>query len=521
MSTTSSARRGHAAESTQGGTDARRGSSRVRSNPALDRAAGPAVTDRKHRLGFALRGLAADVVNERQKVAELRRSVAELRARLARLEPTHGRDQAEPAERVGAFPTWAHWNADVNRPYTLGVEEELMLLEPESCSLAQSSDGVLARLSGELARHVSPETHAAVVELKTGIHATVHGVVGELAALRHRIAQELGAIGVSAAAAGTYPLTVLEETAVSGVARYRLLGDSLRSLARREPTMALHVHVGVPNPEDAIRLLNGLRRSVPILIALSANSPFWNGRDGGFASMRTVIFQAFPRTGLPRSFSGYADYVDALEAVIGAGAVPDPSFFWWDVRPQPNLGTVEVRAMDSQSTLADVAPLVALIQSLARLELEGPPQPTPSPEVLAENRFLAARDGMAARLIEPATGQLVPAQAMLDKMLATCRPHATALGCPSELEQVRLLAASNGADRQRTHAAAKGGVNRLAHELADLFLATKSPPSAAVTSPPLPDTRRPKGAAHVPLARILGISDPPQRSALYPGSLAD
>ena len=200
-------------------------------------------------------------------------------------------------------------------------------------------------------------------------------------ALRNRLAPEVGAIGLSVAAAGAHPLTLHEETVVSGAARYRLLDDSLRSLARREPTMALHVHVGVP---DAGGRHPAPQRAPPqraaVLIALSANSPFWQGRDGGFDSMRTVIFQAFPRTGLPRCFAGYGDYVDALDAVIGAGAVPDPSFFWWDVRPQPRLGTVEVRAMDAQSTLAEVTPLVALIQSLSRLELEGdPPQPAPAP----------------------------------------------------------------------------------------------------------------------------------------------
>src|SRR4051794_23370452 len=259
-------------------------------------------------------------------------------------------------------PPWARWNAEVGRRFTVGVEEELMLLEPETSSLAQSSDQVLARLSHELSLQTSPETHAAVIELRTGIHTNVEGAVAELAGLRRRLGHELGAMGLSVAAAGTHPLTAREETAVSGAGRYRALGDSLRSLARREPTMALHVHVGVPQADDAIRLLNGLRRSVPLPIALSANSPLWAARDSGFESMRTVIFQAFPRTGLPRFFAGYGDYVEALDAVIGAGAVPDPSFFWWDVRPQPRLGTVEVRAMDAQSTVADVSPLVALIQ---------------------------------------------------------------------------------------------------------------------------------------------------------------
>ena len=346
-----------------------------------------------------------------------------------------------------------------------------MLLRPSDWSLAQSSDVVLAGLSDELSGCASPETHAAVVELATGIHTDAGGVVSELGSLRERFARELDAMGLSAAVAGTHPLTSREETELSGAARYRELDDSMRVLARREPTMALHVHVGVPVPEDAIRLLNGLRRNAPILLALSANSPFWQGRDCGFASARTVIFQAFPRTGLPRYFEGYGDYVEALDALIASGAVPDPSFLWWDVRLQPALGTVEVRVMDAQSTLGEVSPLVALIQSLARLELEGDVSPAdPSAEVLAENRFLAARDGMDARLIDPVARSLVPVREMLDALLCECRPHALALGCADALDRVRRLADMPGVARQRAFATANGRLERLVADLADRFL---------------------------------------------------
>jgi glutamate---cysteine ligase / carboxylate-amine ligase len=237
-----------------------------------------------------------------------------------------------------SFPSWARWNDELGQRYTLGVEEELMLLEPHGWSLAQSSDEVIPRLSRELSAHASPETHAAVIELTTDIHADVEGVVEELASLRGRLAHELGAMGLSVAGAGTHPLAVREETEVSGAVRYRALGESLRVLARREPTMALHVHVGVPAPEDAIRLMNGLRRHIPMLLVLSANSPFWQGRDSGFASARTLIFQAFPRAALPRYFPAYGAYVDAVDALIAPGAIPDPSFLWWDVRLQPALG---------------------------------------------------------------------------------------------------------------------------------------------------------------------------------------
>lgn len=375
----------------------------------------------------------------------------------------------------GTYPLWACWNGELGQRYTLGVEDEVMLLEPSRWSLAQSSDQVLARLSDELSPHVSPETHAAVVELTTGTHPDVRGVVAELSSLRNRLGDELDAMGLAAAAAGTHPLTVWEETEISGEPRYRLLEESMRGLARREPTMALHVHVGVPAPEDAIRLLNSLRRNAPVLLALSGNSPFWQGRDVGFSSARTVIFQAFPRTGLPRFFDSYRDYVDAVDSLIASGAVPDPGYLWWDVRLKPALGTIEVRVMDAQSTVSEVAPLVALIQSLARLELEGErSSPTPCPEALAENRFLAARDGMEARLIDPTSQRLIPVREMLEALLAECRPHAHLLGCAGELERVRDLAAATGADRQRSLAAANGGLEGLLAGLADRFNAPQA-----------------------------------------------
>ncbi|HYB26083.1 MAG TPA: YbdK family carboxylate-amine ligase [Solirubrobacteraceae bacterium] len=351
-----------------------------------------------------------------------------------------------------ARPGWACWNRGRGLRYTIGVEEEVMLLNPSAYSLVQSSESVLAGLSDELATHASLETHASVIELRTGIHGDVAGAVAEIEWLRAQFAEELGAMRLAAASAGTYPMACREETRVSRGARYSLVSDSMRSLARREPTLALHVHVGVPDPEDAIRVLNGLRAALPPLLALSANSPFSRGRDSGFASARTVIFQGFPRTGAPRHFSCYDDYVEAVDALIATGALPNPSFLWWDVRLQPALGTVEVRVMDAQSTLADSAALIALIPSLARLELEdGSAENAIAPEVLAENRFLAARDGLDARLIDPVARQLVPARTQVDELVERCREHADAVGM-IELDRIGRLMHANGAERQRVWA---------------------------------------------------------------------
>jgi carboxylate-amine ligase len=207
------------------------------------------------------------------------------------------------------------------------------------------------------------------------------------------------------------------------------------------------------------------------LLALSANSPFWQGRDAEFASSRTVIFGAFPRTGLPRHFTDYADYVGALDELVVSQAVPDPSFVWWDIRLQPALGTVEVRVMDAQSTVREAAPLVALIQSLARLELESDVASlVPSPEVLDENRFLAARDGMGAELIDPASRRLTPVREMLEVVLGDCRRHARGLGCVETLDEVQRLANANGADRQRAFAAGGARLDGLVAHLASRFL---------------------------------------------------
>jgi carboxylate-amine ligase len=229
----------------------------------------------------------------------------------------------------------------------------------------------------------------------------------------------------------------------------------MRVLARREPTLATHIHIGVATPGAAIGLLNRLRVHLPLLLALSANSPFWQGRATGFASTRTTLFDAFPRTGVPRSFRGYRDWVRTVDALLRSGAIAEPSLLWWDARLQPRLGTVEVRIMDAQTTVQDVGALAALVQSLARFELHRPDRPgtdVPAGELIAENRFLAARDGIEALFIQGDRGERTPAITQLERILDACHRHAERLGCERELAAARALAATSGASRQLAHA---------------------------------------------------------------------
>ena len=366
---------------------------------------------------------------------------------------------------------WATWRP--SEPYTVGIEEEVMLLDPVTWGLTQRGDEVLALAREGLAGRCAAETHEAALELRTGPHATVRDAIAELRELRSLLKRDLARLGMAAAACGTHPGPMTEPTKVSPSSRYQVIYQTTRDLARREPTFALHVHVGVPDPQRAIRLLNQLRAHLPLLLGLSASSPLLRGRATGLASNRTILFQGFPRTGIPRRFDSYRDWVATVDLLVRSGAIPEPTFLWWDVRPQPRLGTVEVRIMDAQPRVESTAALVALVQALARLELEqgfASQKLVSAQEVLAENRFIAARDATAAELIDPVNASLVPLPQLLDAILAAARPHAVALDAVQELDEVRMLVLDPEPRRQE-RLAASGGVPVLVADLAARFAA--------------------------------------------------
>ena len=382
---------------------------------------------------------------------------------------------------MSALPAWAHWNpAGAETPWTLGLEEEVMLLDPHDWALASRIDDVLPTLPAEIAEHAAAETHGSALELFTGPHLTAAGAAAQLAELRGGLESSLDGLGLRAAVAGTHPFAQWSDVEVSPGARYQSIYDSMRELARREPTFALHVHVAVPGEEAAVRALRGMRVHVPLLLALAANSPFWQGRDTGLAAARVPIFGTFPRVGIPRPFDDYADYVEAIDVLLRSGAFPEPTFLWWDVRLQPKFGTLEVRIMDAQTRAADNAALAALVQCLVRLEAtEGfaDPEIACRPEVLEENRFLATRDGTRAEFIDPGHNGRRPVHDILDEVIAACAPHAAALGCEAELALVPGLGDEPGDHRQRLIAGVRQGdavgpaLGRLVSALAGDFTA--------------------------------------------------
>jgi carboxylate-amine ligase len=368
------------------------------------------------------------------------------------------------------LPAWAAWNeAPPGTAWTVGIEEEVMLVSPETWLPASRCEDVLGALPAHVVECARAETHGSALELATAPSRTVGEATAQLASLRASLAATLPALGLRAAASGTHPTARWEDVDVSPGARYQFVHASMRELARREPTFGLHVHVAVRDTDTAVRALNAIRGHLPVLLALSGNSPFWQGRDSGLASARTPAFQAFPRTGPPRWFRDYADYVEAIDVLVRCDAIPEPTFLWWDARLQPRFGTLEVRIMDSQTRVADTAAIAALVQCLVRLEAEREPGEPAAPEVLGENCFLAARDGMRARLVEPSAWGRRPVRDRLAELLEACAPIARALGCEDELADVRRLAASPGAVRQRELAVAAGSLEGLVEELSCEF----------------------------------------------------
>ena len=380
-------------------------------------------------------------------------------------------DTLAPARELAGRGAWAQWASPVV-PWTVGLEEEVMLLDPSDWSLASHGDSVMSRLRGELASHTSTETHGSALELRTDPHATVSGGSAQLERLRGGLARELASVNLRAAVAGLHPFTLWQDTRISEGDRYRFLYGSMRELARREPTFALHVHVAVPDAESALLALNRFRSHLPLLLALSANSPFWQGRETGLASARTPLFQAFPRVGIPRAFLDYDDYASTIDLLLRCEAFPEPTFLWWDVRLQPRFGTIEVRIMDAQTTVADSAALTALVQCLVRLEATEGSGADPAidlPEVLAENRFLAARDGTEASLIDARLGRRSRVPDVLESVLSMCVPHAEDLGCSEELQWTRNLAATPRSVRQLDLARGPDKLHGLVEALSALF----------------------------------------------------
>jgi glutamate---cysteine ligase / carboxylate-amine ligase len=361
------------------------------------------------------------------------------------------------AERTGTFEASVlDHRFGSSAPYTLGVEEEYMLLDPETWDLVQHIDSVLARVTeGEFQARIMPELMQSVIEITTPVCSTAAEVELQLRRLRRYVAGLAEADGCRFASAGTHPFSLFERQRITAKDRYRKLVEQMQYIARRELIFGMHVHSAVDDPDKAIQVANGLIIYLPDFLALSASSPFWRGEPTGLHSSRQMIFSAFPRSGVPPRFENYEAFADLIGQLERTGCIADYTHIWWDIRPHPRFGTVELRICDAITRVEDVVALTAYYQALVKMlseHIEAAGTPPSFHRILTtENKWLAARHGLQAPVMDLVTGRRnrVPIAQLIRRTLRDLEPHARELGCERELEGVaEILARGNGAEAQ-------------------------------------------------------------------------
>src|SRR5215213_738614 len=353
--------------------------------------------------------------------------------------------------------------------FTIGIEEELMILDSESLALANAIEAVLEEYGED--GNVKPELLEPVLEIATSPHPDTAAAGRELRALRRDVTEAAGRRGLCIGSAGTHPFAMWEDQRVSSRPRYRELIAALRFVARQEIIFGLHVHVGLDDADKAIHVANGMRVHVPILFALAANSPYWRADATGFASTRMPIFRAFPRVGIPPFYEDWADYERRINFMVETGVMDDYTFLWYDVRPHPNFGTVEIRAMDAQTRVEHTLALAALIQAMVKELSEhyeaGEPLADYPYEMLDENRWIAARHGLDGEVVDLPSYERVPTKALARRLYDRLLEHAQDLGSAAELECILdLLDRGNGAARQQVVYEANHDLHEVVRDIA-------------------------------------------------------
>ena len=338
--------------------------------------------------------------------------------------------------------------------FTLGIEEEYLLVAPDTGRLASAPDAMMADCRSVLGDSVSPEFLRCQIEVGTPVSADIARARDHLAHLRRTVARIAGDYGLAPISASCHPFADWRDQFHTDKDRYHQLSRDMGAVARRMLICGMHVHVGIPSPALRIDLMNQMAYFLPHLLALSASSPFWQGSDTGLASYRTTVFGGMPRTGLPPQFGGWDEFERSVQVLIDLGLCEDSSKIWWDLRPSSKFPTLEARVCDASPRLDDTITLAALIQAtirmLWRLSRQNQRWRQYDPFLLGENRWRAARYGMAEGLIDFGAGRIIPFGQAIEDWLALIAQDADALDSQPQVARTRdMVAAGGSAARQR------------------------------------------------------------------------
>ena len=337
--------------------------------------------------------------------------------------------------------------------FTLGIEEEFAIIDPETRELRSHIQEILEGGKVILKEQIKPEMHQSVVELGTEICQSVVDARAHVIELRSRLAELAGRSGLKIASVGTHPFSHWRDQLITQGERYQEIVKDMQQLARANLIFGLHVHVGIADREMAIHVMNQARYFLPHIYALSVNSPFWVGQDTGLKGYRLKVFERFPRTGIPDAFESLSEYEDYCKLLVKTGCVDNAKKIWWDIRLHPFFDTLEVRVCDAQSRVDDTLAIAALIQAviakLHKLLRQNITFRVYRRRLLDENRWRASRYGIDGKLIDFGRETEVDARSLLNELLEFVSTEVNDLGTQKEMAHIeRIMREGTGADRQ-------------------------------------------------------------------------
>jgi len=337
--------------------------------------------------------------------------------------------------------------------YTLGIEEEFAIVDPKTRELRSHIQEILEGGKVTLKEQVKPEMHQSVVELGTEICGSITDARTHVIDLRSKLAALAGQSGLRIASVGTHPFSHWRDQLITEGERYQEIVKDMQQLARANLIFGLHVHVGIPDRESAIHVMNQARYFLPHLYALSTNSPFWVGQDTGLKGYRLKVFERFPRTGIPDAFESLSEYEDYCKLLVKTGCVDNAKKIWWDIRLHPFFDTLELRVCDAQSRVDDTLAIAALIQAIVaklyKLLRQNITFRVYRRRLLDENRWRASRYGIEGKLIDFGREAEVETRSLLNELIEFVSTEIFELGSIREMDHIeRIMREGTGADRQ-------------------------------------------------------------------------
>ena len=337
---------------------------------------------------------------------------------------------------------------------SIGIEEEYQSIDPESRDLrSHISAEIVQKGKRLLAERVKPEMHQSVIEIGTGVCANIKEAKSEIFFIRREIIDLAKQNGLRLAAGGSHPFARWQKQEIYPDDRYRTIVEDMKMVARANLIFGLHVHIGVEDREAAIQIMNGARYFLPHILALSTNSPFWEGMDTGFKSYRCKVFERFPRTNIPDLYGSWSEFENYVNLLIKTTCIDDAKKIWWDIRPHPYFPTLEFRVCDvpmrAEETIAIAALCQAVVAKLSRLHEKNQTFRHYSRALIMENKWRAARDGLDGQMIDFGKQTEVPVRSLIPEILDFVAEVIPELESADELGYIyKMLEEGTGADRQ-------------------------------------------------------------------------